>query len=151
MGNFTMEENRLIIREVIGQKPSALEDTINRDVDWRSIAESLNRPEKRVYKVFINMIQPTLRRHLAGTLEQDVRAQLVQQVGREGWTYSAEVDFGLLEGLPQFKGHTRSSLQHLYTESDKTLKDTATLNFGDEANDCLKRCLFKELGGVDTL
>ena len=36
-------------------------------------------------------------------------------------------------------------------ESDKTLKDTATLNFGDEANDCLKRCLFKELGGVDTV
>ena len=55
-----------------------------------------------------------MRRHLAGTLEQDVRAQLVQQVGREGWTYSAEVDFGLLEGLPQFKGHTRSSLQLLY-------------------------------------
>jgi hypothetical protein len=114
MGSFTMEEIRVVIREVIRQKPSALEDTNHGDIDWRTIAESLARPDRSVYRVFISTIHPTLRRHLAGTLEQDVRAQLIQQVGREGWTYSAEVDFSLLAGRPQFQGHTGPSLQRLY-------------------------------------
>ena len=32
------------------------------------------------------------------------------------WTYSIEVDFSLLAGRPQFKGHTRQSLQQLYNK-----------------------------------
>ena len=114
MGSFSMEETALVIREVIKQKPSAMEDTKHGDIDWRPIAESLNRPDTSVYQLFRNMIHPTVRRHLAGTLEQDVRAQLVLAVGREGWTYSTEVDFSLLAGRPQFQGHTHRSLERLY-------------------------------------
>ena len=114
MGSFTMEETIVVIREVIKQKPSAMEDSKHGDIDWRPIAKSLNRPDNSVYQLFRNMINPTLRRHLAGTLEQDVRAQLVQAVGREGWTYSTEVDFRLLAVKPQFQGHTHRSLERLY-------------------------------------
>ena len=114
MGSFTMEETIVVIREVIKQKPSAMEDSKHGDIDWRPIAKSLNRPDNSVYQLFRNMINPTLRRHLAGTLEQDVRAQLVQAVGREGWTYSTEVDFRLLAIKPQFQGHTHRSLERLY-------------------------------------
>ena len=114
MGRFTMEEIRVVIREVIRQKPSALEDIKQGDIDWGPIAESLTRPAKNVRLAFTSTIRPTLRRHLAGTLEQDVRDQLVQQVGREGWTYSTEVDFSLLAGQPEFQGHTCQSLQKLY-------------------------------------
>ena len=85
MGSFTMEELRVVIREVLGQKPSALEDTKHGDIDWKPISESLTRPDLSVYNVFREIIHPTLRRYLAGTLEQDVRAQLIEQVGREGW------------------------------------------------------------------
>ena len=114
LGSFSMEELGVVIREVIRQKPSALEDTKHGDINWKPIAESLNRPDINVYQVFIKTIHPTLRRHLAASLEQDVRAELVQQVGREGWTYSVQMDFSLLEDLPQFKGHTSHSLQNLY-------------------------------------
>ena len=114
MGRFTVEEIRVVIEEVIKQKPSALEDTYHGDIDWRPIAESLARPDIGVTRAFTNTIQPTLRRHLAGTLEQDVRAQLIQAVGREGWTYSTEVDFRLLAVKPQFQGHTHRSLERLY-------------------------------------
>ena len=44
-----------------------------------------------------------------------MREHLVQQVGREGWTYSTQVDFSLLAGRPEFQGHTRQSLQTLYS------------------------------------
>ena len=114
MGSFTMEELGVVIREVIRQKPSALEDTKHGDINWKSIAESLNRPAINIYHMFIKTIHRKLRRHLAGSLKQDVRAELVQQVGREGWTYSVQMDFSLLEDLPKFKGHTSHSLQKLY-------------------------------------
>ena len=66
MGSFTMEEIKVVIGEVIRQKPSALEDTKHGEIDRKSIAESLNRSHTSVGNVFTSTIHPTLRRHLAG-------------------------------------------------------------------------------------
>ena len=62
MGEFTMEEITVIIREVIRQKPSALEDIKQGDIDWGPIAKSLSRPANSVTLAFTSTIRPTLRR-----------------------------------------------------------------------------------------
>ena len=49
-----------------------------------------------------------------GTLEDDVRGELIEEVSRRGWKYSADIEFSTLATLPAFKGHTPHSLSNLY-------------------------------------
>ena len=55
-----------------------------------------------------------MRRHKAGTLGEDVRGEMLQQVVQEGWSYGANIEFDTLASRPQFRGHTRASLCHLF-------------------------------------
>ena len=66
-------------------------------------------------QIFYTKILPTLTRHTAGTLGDDIRQTLIQHVKEEGWVYASEVDWHLLAERPQFAGHTAVSLCRLYT------------------------------------
>ena len=51
---------------------------------------------------------------LSGTLQHDVREELIKEVTRRGWQHSLDVEFPTLANMPAFKGHTPNSLCHLY-------------------------------------
>merc|ERR1712037_267553 len=59
-------------------------------------------------------VHPTVRRHKLGTLEKDVRGELIQQVKENNWNLNADVEFDKLARLPQFEGHNGGSLHRMY-------------------------------------
>jgi len=114
-GGFDLEELTLLMEEVVGQDPGALErDTMPSNIDWTRIGANMNRPSNKLNDVYSGQIHPTVRRSVAGTLEKDVRGELVEEVRRRGWRYGADVEFDQLARMRRFQGHTRASLQNLY-------------------------------------
>jgi hypothetical protein len=113
--DFSLREEEVILREVMEQNPRALEEMLPGDtIDWAGIARRLNRPKKAVYGKYMRSLHPTLRRHLAGRLEEDVRPALVRRVKERGWVFGADIDYGLVAGIQGFEGHTGESLCLLY-------------------------------------
>ena len=51
---------------------------------------------------------------MLGTLEKDVRGELIEQVKENGWKLGADIEFDKLARLPMFEGHNSYSLQKLY-------------------------------------
>ena len=52
---------------------------------------------------------------LIGTLQHDVRGELIEEVARRGWKYNADIEFPTLATMPAFKGHTPNSLSLVYS------------------------------------
>ena len=67
-----------------------------------------------IYNLYAGTVHPTLRRHKLGTLETDVRGELIQQVKKNDWEVGADIEFDKLARLPQFEGHNRATLNNLY-------------------------------------
>ena len=113
---FSKDELETIIRYVFNQNPKALSLTymFSYGVDFGPLAESLNRSTTGVYGVFVDDIHPVLRRYEAGTLEDDVREDLLSFAQSKGWKSSIEIDFEEMAGQEQFQGHTRASLHRLF-------------------------------------
>ena len=89
-GAYGLEELTVLMEEVMKQNPGALEqDTVPSDLDWTKIASSMNRRRMGLYEVDTGQVHPTVRRHKAGTLGEDVRGEMLQQVVQEGWSYGA--------------------------------------------------------------
>ena len=114
-GGFDLEELTVLMEEVVGQDPGALErDTMPSNIDWTRIGANMNRPSHRLLVVYSGQIHPTVRRSVAGTLEKDVRGELVEEVRRRGWRFGADVEFDQLARMRRFQGHTGTSLCKLY-------------------------------------
>ena len=86
------------------------------DLDFKSIAMYMGRRSMGIYNVYAGTVHPTVRRHKLGTLEKDVRGELIQQVKEKGWNLNADVEFDKLAHLPQFEGHSGRSLQEEYNK-----------------------------------
>jgi hypothetical protein len=114
-GRWQSAEVTKIIENVLEQNPRVLEKISPDEVDWYQIATQVNRSYTSVYKFYLDSVHPTLRRYKAGTLEHDVRADLIQAVKERGWQHTVEIDFALLAGQPEFSGHTSGSLYRLYS------------------------------------
>ena len=112
--SLSSKDVRTLIKQVLKQYPQAVEEASGGSVDWVKISGLLDKPWMTVYNTWRYNIHPTLRRHLAGTLELDVRPALIKKVKEEGYTYSKEVDFVLLAGMEEFRGHSNSSLDSVY-------------------------------------
>jgi hypothetical protein len=125
--SFSLAEEEVILREVMEQNPWALEEMLPGSIDWASIAELLNRPQTAVHRKYMLTLHPTLRLHLAGTLEEDVRLALVKRVKEQGWVFGADIDYTLVAGMPGFEGHTRASLHLLYNHMTKAIKEKLKL------------------------
>merc|ERR1719220_2164398 len=83
-------------------------------LDYKSIASYMERSSNGIYSVYANTVHPTVRRHKLGTLEKDMRGELIQQVKEKGWNLSADIEFDKLARLPQFEGHNSNSLHRKY-------------------------------------
>merc|ERR1711974_156876 len=109
------EEFAVIIEEVMKQDPEAFEKPmVDNDLDFKSIASSTGRSRRGIYDVYSSTVHPTVRRHKLGTLEKDVRGELIQQVKENSWNLSADIEFDKMARLPQFEGHSSKSLAEKY-------------------------------------
>ena len=115
-GKYSDEEMEAILREVFNQNPKvlALTHMFSHGVDFGPIAGTLNRSKTGVYEVFSDYIHPLLRRFEAGTLEKDVREDILFYAKSRGWKSGIEIDFEEMASQEQFKGHTRPSLHRLF-------------------------------------
>ena len=115
-GKYSDEELEAIIQYVFQQNPKvlALTHMFSHGVDFGPIAETLNRSKMGVYEVFSDDIHPLLRRFEAGTLEKDVREDILSYAKSRGWMSGIEIDFEEMASQEQFKGHTRPSLHRLF-------------------------------------
>ena len=102
--------------EVIKQVPEAFEKPYHETkVDFKTVASQMEKRNNQVVqRRFQGILHPTIMRSKAGTLDKDVRAQLIQKVKENKWIYNADVKFDKLALLPEFKGHNSISLQSLY-------------------------------------
>merc|ERR1719507_1303844 len=114
-GAYDSEEFAVLIEEVMKQDPAAFEKHMeDNDLDFKSIAAHMERSNKGLWDVYAGTVHPTVRRHKLGTLEKDVRGELIQQVKENGWNLSADIEFDKLVRLPQFEGHNGDSLHRMY-------------------------------------
>jgi len=113
-GKIEDKDLETLIRLVLAQNSDALEDIHPRNIDWVKAASDMGRSRDAVYNFYMTQVHSTLRRYLAGTLNQDVRGDLIEQIKLDGRQYSMEVDFTDLASLPHFEGHTGYSLRDLY-------------------------------------
>ena len=113
-GSFDENEISVIIKLVLHHNLEAVDEVQRNTMDWKAIGEKVNRHWISVWKVYQNSIQPTIRRHLAGTLEEDVRGQLIKKARERGWNTRAQFDFHQLAEMSEFRGHTSCSLELLY-------------------------------------
>merc|ERR1712037_890898 len=74
----------------------------------------MERSNKGLWDVYSGTVHPTVRRHKLGTLEKDVKGELIQQVKENKWNLNADVEFDKLARLPQFEGHNSKSLHKMY-------------------------------------
>ena len=113
-GSFDENEISVIIKHVLYHNPEAVNEVQRNTMDWKAIGEKVNRHWISVWKVYQNSIQPTIKRYLAGTLEDDVRGQLIRKARERGWNTRAQFDFHQLAEMSEFRGHTSCSLELLY-------------------------------------
>ena len=115
-GPFSNEEVEAIIRYVFNQNPRVLVLThmFSYGVDFEPLAKYLNRSKVGVYEEFCDIIHPVLRRYEAGTLEKDVREEMLLYARSRDWRSGIEIDFEEMAGQEQFEGHTRASLHRLF-------------------------------------
>ena len=114
-GAYDSEEFAVLIEEVMKQDPAAFDKPMeDNDLDFKSIAACMERSNKGLWDVYSGTVHPTVRRHKLGTLEKDVRGELIQQVKKKGWNLSEDIEFDKLARLPQFEGHNGYTLQMQY-------------------------------------
>merc|ERR1712192_60293 len=76
-----------------------------------------------IWDVYAGTVHPTVRRHKLGTLEKEVRGELIKQMKENKWKLSADIKFDKLARLPQFDGHSSTSPLKKYDSMlDKTMK-----------------------------
>ena len=115
-GAFDSEEFSLLIGEVMKQDPEAFEKPFEENrLDFKNMSQHMGRSRIRVRTVYASNVHPTVRRHKLGTLEKDVRGELIEQVKKNGWKLGADIEFDKLARLPMFEGHNSHSLQSLYS------------------------------------
>jgi len=133
-GAFSEEEDAFIIREVIKQVPEAFEKPYHQiKVDFKVIASQMEkRTGQDVQHRIQDKIHPTIMRSKAGTLDKDLRAQLIEKIKENKWIYSADIKFDKLALLPEFEGHNGASLYKLYNSMVGKAKERFGLNSGKE-------------------
>merc|ERR1719391_1239585 len=104
-GGFSEEEDAFIIGEVIKQVPDAFEKPYHEiKVDFKIISSQMEkRTNSDIRERFQGILHPTIMRSKAGTLDKDVRAQLIQKVKENKWIYSADSEFDKLALMPEFE------------------------------------------------
>jgi len=113
-GDYTAEEDKLILREVFALDSDILVDgKITKD-DWKKIAKKLQRRPQYVRERWQKQLEPILKRYEAGTLHKDVKDVMINHLLEHNMNYTQDVDWKELAKLPKFAGTTSSYLSYKY-------------------------------------
>ena len=106
----------IIFKEVLKQDSKTFEKRIeDGDINFKVIASLLRRNNSGLYLFYAITVHPTVMRYKAGTLDKDVRGDLVQELKKKkNWIYSADIEYDKLAAMQKFEGHNSSSLWKLY-------------------------------------
>jgi len=115
-GAFDIQETSCAIKEVLKQDPGAFEKPLDESgINFKAIASLIGRNNSRLWHFYAVSVHSTVMRYKAGTLEKDVRGDLVQEVKKnKNWIYSVDIEFDKLAAMPKFEGHNSISLLSLY-------------------------------------
>ena len=115
-GTYVSEENSCIFKEVLKQVPEAFEKRIEEsEINFKAIASLIGRSRNGLVVFYASTLHPTVMRYKAGTLDKDVRGDLIQEVKKnKNWIYSADIEFDKLAAMTKFEGHNSTSLSSLY-------------------------------------
>ena len=115
-GVYGIEEISRVIEEVLKQNPEAFEKRIEEsDLNFKDIASLIGRSRSVLVSFYASTVHPTIMRHKFGTLEKDVRGDLIKEVKKnKKWIFSVDIEFDKLADMQKFKGHNSTSLNRLY-------------------------------------
>ena len=130
-GAYCIEEVRTIIKEVLKQDPNVFEKPLDEsNIKFKAIASLIRRSSSQLFEFYAISVHSIVMRHKAGTLEKDVRGDLIQEVKKQkNWIYSVDIEFDKVAAMPKFQGHNRTSLYKLY----KTMMKCVTLRTGQKS------------------
>ena len=116
-GAFSKEEDALLIKEVLKQDLDAMEKPCHKtDLNFKQIESVMGRHKKTILEHYFCILHPTIMRYKAGTLNKDVRAELIQKAKENKWIYMTDIKFDELALLPEFEGHNKTSMNSLYKD-----------------------------------
>eukprot|EP00092_Neocalanus_flemingeri_P003075 GFUD01003284.1.p1 GENE.GFUD01003284.1~~GFUD01003284.1.p1 ORF type:complete len:465 (-),score=109.47 GFUD01003284.1:19-1413(-) len=109
-GEYNLEDDCSIVSQVFKADKDILTDGNVSRTDWEEIGRLLNRSVTSVRDRWTHYLEPTLRRYHAGTLDTDVREELINYLVENKLNYPQDIDWDKLVKLPDFAGHTSTSL-----------------------------------------
>ena len=114
-GRYSMEEDKIILREVFAVNRNILEDdgTVTEE-DWRMIGAKLQRYCDNVYGHWKYVLKPMVLRHHAGTAHVDIKEALINYLVEKNMKYAQDVDWEEVAKLPEFAGTTPAYLRFKY-------------------------------------
>merc|ERR1719222_1102622 len=115
-GAYNIEETLCTIKEVLKQDPEAFEKPLGEScINFKAIASLIGRHNSGLGTFYAVSVHPTVMRYKAGTLEKDVRGDLIKEVKKnKKWIYSVDIEFDKLADMQKFEGHNSTSLNRLY-------------------------------------
>jgi len=115
-GAYNIEETLCTIKEVLKQDPEAFEKPLGEScINFKAIASLIGRHNGGLWTFYAVSVHPTVMRYKAGTLEKDVRGDLIKEVKKnKKWIYSVDIEFDKLANMPKFEGHSSASLYRQY-------------------------------------
>jgi len=112
VGDYNIKYDKIIITEVFRKDRNILETDGNVTEEvYVKIGSLLNRSARSVQQRWLTKLEPILRRHHAGTLDVDIREQLITYLVENNLNYPQDIDWDKLAKMPEYAGHTSRSLE----------------------------------------
>ena len=113
-GPYTMEEDKILLREVFTVNRDILGDGTITEEDWKMIGGKLERYSWNVYVHWNIALKPILLRHHVGIVNVDIKEALINYLVEKNIKYAQDVDWEEVAKLPEFVGTTPTYLQRTY-------------------------------------
>ena len=116
-GKFSADESKKVMDHLFEANKKALFDAQNLGITseiWVKLANSLNRPNVRVYFHWMERLQPILRKYEAGVLDMDFRIPLLEYCIINDIKYPQNANWGEISKEPEFVGTTPHCLSRIY-------------------------------------
>jgi len=124
-GPYTLLENKFCISEVFKKSniktvldiknEYSKEGTVKKET-FKEIAKNLGRPVQNIVCHWEHSLKPLLLQYHAGTVNFDVKRILANHLLEKNLVYMQDIPWTELLMNPQFAGHTKSSLGHIFND-----------------------------------
>jgi len=141
-GPYTMEEDKIILREVFTVNRDILEDGTITEEDWKMIGGKLERYSRNVYLHWNVVLKPMLLRHHAGIVNVDIREALINYLVEKNMKYAQDVDWVEVAKLPEFACTTPAYLRFKYQNMQThTGRKYERMSKAELTSDAMQSCM----------